>query len=145
MKAAIISLMALMVSLTITLAGSNGWGQGGTNLQPTQGAVNGNGTQVIHYTATYTDSYFGPVSCTGVHQMGKNFGTSGQDSFTCTATPARATLPPYLSPNQTLTVDLFGGWASDYGNLIGGNYPLASAFNGVVSSDRKSYTAVAKY
>jgi hypothetical protein len=145
MKTAITSLMALMVCLTITLAGSNGWGHSGTNPQQyTNVAVNGNGTQVAHYSVTYTDSYFGPVSCTGVHQMGKNFG-NGQDSFTCTATPAGATLPPYLSPNQTLTMGLFGGWASDYGNLIGGNYPLAKAFNGVVSSDGKSYTAVANY
>src|SRR5262245_58689140 len=90
MKTAITSLMALMVSLTITLAGSNGWGQGGTNPQPTEGSVNGKGTQVQHYTATYTDPFFGWVTCTGVHQTKKD--SSVQESFTCTAQPAGATL-----------------------------------------------------
>jgi len=135
--------MALMVSLTITLADSNGWGQGGPHQFP-QGGVSGNGTKVMHYTATYTDYYFGSVTCTGVHQDGKNFGQFGQDSFTCTATPAGATLPPYLSPNQTLTLSTFGGWSSDYYPFIGQSH-LATAFNGVVSSDGKSYTAVANY
>ena len=141
MKTAITSLMALMVSLTITLAGTgNGFGNGGIP----QGGTTGNGTKVWHYTATYTDYYFGSVTCTGVHQEGKNFGTYGQDSFTCTAQPAGATLPLYLSPNQTLTLSLFGGWSSDYWSLNGGSH-LATAFNGVVSSDMKSYTAVANY
>ena len=141
MKTAITSLMALMVSLTITLAGSNGWGQGGTNSQPTQGSVNGNGTQVAHYTATYSDYFFGPVTCTGVHQTGRNFGQFGQDSFTCTAQPAGAVLTN-VSPNETLTLSIFGGWSSDYYNYFGVSH-LANAFNGVVSSDGTSYTAVA--
>ena len=143
MKTAITSLMALMVSLTITLAGSNGWGHGGPHQFP-QGGVTGNGTQVAHYTATYTDCWFGPVTCTGAHQSGgHNFGTLGQDSFTCTATPAGATLLN-VSANETLTLGTFGGWSSDYWTLLG-QYHLATAFNGVVSSDMKSYTAVANY
>jgi hypothetical protein len=141
MKTAITSLMALMVSLTITLAGTNGNGFGNGGIP--QGGVTGNGTQVAHYTASYTDSFFGPVTCTGVNQMGKNFGTWGQDSFTCTAQPAGAVLQNVF-PNETLTLGIFGGWQSDYGTLIGLSY-LATAFNGVVSSDATSYTAVARY
>jgi hypothetical protein len=138
MKTAITSLMALMVSLTITLAGSNGW-VGGT---PPNGTVTGNGTQVWHYTASYTDGFFGQVTCTGVHQVGKNF-KSGQDSFTCTAQPAGTALSNVI-PNQTLTINNIGGWLSDYGTLIGQSY-LATAFNAVVSSDGTKYTAVANY
>jgi len=144
MKTAITSLMALMVSLTITLAGSNGWGQGGANPQYTDVSVNGNGTQVAHYRTTYTDYYFGPVSCTGVNQKGKNFGTYGQDSFTCTAQPAGSQLQGVI-PNQTLILGNIGGWYSDYLLLTAGSSPLATAFDAVVSSDGTSYTAVARY
>ena len=140
MKTAITSLMALMVSLTITLAGSNGWVTGGT---PPTGTVKGNGAQVWHYTTSYTDGFFGQVTCTGVGQKGKNFG-NGQDSFTCTAQPAGAVLQNVI-PNETLTLGLIGGWQSDFAPLMGWSYPLATAFNGVVSSDATSYTAVAKY
>jgi hypothetical protein len=140
MKTAITSLMALMVSLTITLAGSGGWITPGT---PPTGTVNGNGAKVWHYTTSYTDSFFGQVTCTGVHQEGKNFGKWGQDSFTCTATPAGAALSNVI-PNQTLTINNIGGWLSDYGTLIGQSY-LATAFNAVVSSDGTKYTAVANY
>ena len=142
MKTAITSLMALMVSLTITLAGSNGWVTGGT---PPTGTVTGNGkgAQVWHYTAGYTDSFFGEVTCTGVHQTGKNFGPNGQDSFTCTAQPEGAALQNVI-PNETLTSGIFGGWQSDYWVFLGNSY-LATAFNGVVSSDGTSYTAVANY
>src|SRR6516225_1291291 len=110
MKTAITSLMALMVSLTITLAGSGGWITPGT---PPTGTVNGNGAQVWHYTTSYTDSIFGQVTCTGVHQEGKNFGKWGQDSFTCTATPAGAALSNVF-PNETLSLSNIGGWYSDY-------------------------------
>jgi hypothetical protein len=140
-KTAITSLMALMVSLTITLAGTgNGFGNGGIP----QGGTTGNGTLVAHYTATYTDYFFGPVSCTGVHQTGKNFGKWGQDSFTCTATPAGAVLTNVF-PNETLSLSNIGGWYSDYLLLTAGQSPLASAFNAVVSSDGTHYTAVANY
>jgi hypothetical protein len=141
MKTAITSLMALMVSLTITLAGTkgNGFGNGGIP----QGGVTGNGTQVAHYTAGYTDYFFGQVTCTGVHQTGKNFGQNGQDSFTCTAQPAGAVLTNVI-PNETLTLGTIGGWLSDFGSLTGQFY-YATVFNGVVSSDGTSYTAVANY
>jgi len=133
--------MALMVSLTITLAGTNGNGFGNGGIP--QGGTTGNGAKVWHYTATYTDYFFGSVTCTGVHQEGKNFGKWGQDSFTCTATPAGAALSNVI-PNQTLTINNIGGWLSDYGTLIGQSY-LATAFNAVVSSDGTKYTAVANY
>jgi Na+-driven multidrug efflux pump len=141
MKTAITSLMALMVSLTITLAGTkgNGFGNGGMP----HGQVTQNGTQVAHYTATYSDYFFGSVTCTGVHQTGKNFGQHGEDSFTCTATPAGALLTNVI-PNETLTLGNIGGWLSDYYGLTGGSV-YATAFNAVVSSDGKSYTAVANY
>jgi hypothetical protein len=141
MKTAITSLMALMVSLTITLAGSNGQ----ATYETPNGTVtgNGNGTQVWHYTQSYNDYFFGQVTCTGVHQQGKNFGTFGQDSFTCTAQPAGAALQNVI-PNETLTSGIFGGWQSDYWVFLGYSY-LATAFNGVVSSDATSYTAVARY
>jgi hypothetical protein len=142
MKKAIISLMALMVSLTITLAGSHGFGNGGTP-PPSNGGVKGIGTQIVHYTSSYTDPFFGSVTCTGVHQSGRNFGQWGQDSFTCTAQPAGAALQN-VTPNETLTLSIFGGWYSDYYNLSGQGL-LASAFSGVVSSDGTSYTAVANY
>src|SRR6516165_11842001 len=111
MKKAITSVMALMVSLTITLAGTkgNGFGNGGIP----QGKVTGNGTQLAHYTAGYTDYFFGQVTCTGVHQTGKNFGQNGQESFTCTAQPAGAVLQNVI-PNETLTLSNIGGWLSDY-------------------------------
>jgi hypothetical protein len=145
MNKAIATLMALMVSLTITLAGTkgNGWGNGGT--PPSNGGVKNLGAQIEHYTSSYTDPYFGPVTCTGVHQSGgKNFGQMGQDSFTCTAQPAGAALQN-VTPNEMLTLSMFGGWYSDYYNQAGGELVLALAFNGVVSSDGTSYTAVANY
>ena len=141
MKTAITSLMALMVSLTITLAGTNGNGFGNGGIP--QGGVTGNGTQVAHYTAGYTDYFFGQVTCTGVHQSGKNFGQWGQDSFTCMAQPAGAALQN-VTPNETLILSIFGGWLSDYYALTGG-FVYATAFNAVVSSDGTSYTAVANY
>jgi len=142
MKTAITSLMALMVSLTITLAESNGWGPPGAHQPPQGGVDHGNGAQVWHYTATYTDPGFGPVTCTGVHQGHRNFGPLGQDSFTCTAQPAGAVLQGVF-PNETLTLGP-GFWVSDYYALIG-QFVLNTAFNGVVSSDGTSYTAVANY
>ena len=41
------------------------------------------GTAVIHYSAAYTDYFFGSVSVSGVHQV-KN--GAAQDSFTATST-----------------------------------------------------------
>ena len=138
MKKAIASLMALMVSLTITLADTHGFGNLPPNSYWSNGQVKGLGTNIVHYTATYPDYYFGQVTCTGVHQTGKNFGQGGQDSFTCTAQPAGAVLQN-VTPNEMLTLSMFGGWVSDY------NAAFALAFTGVVSSDGTSYTAVANY
>ena len=140
--------MALMVSLTITLAGT-GFGNNGA-LSPSNGGAKLLGANISHYTSSYNDPYFGSVTCTGVHQQAgaknnQNFGPQGQDSFTCTAQPAGAALQN-VTPNETLTLSIFGGWYSDYFSVA---YPesfvLASAFNGVVSSDGTSYTAVANY
>jgi hypothetical protein len=138
-KTLIASSMALMASLVIAVAGSS-QGQPGWIIN---GKANGNGTKVVQYTAVYNDSFFGSVTCTGVHQTGKNFGAWGQDSFTCTAQPAGTALQNVVS-NQIVTLATNGGWSSDYAALIGSSY-LASALNGVVSADGKSYTAVANY
>jgi hypothetical protein len=123
-------------------------------------ASSGTGTSVAHYTATYTDNFFGPVTCTGVHQSGKNFGgtpitgsgttshpysptsgTGGQDSFTCTSTTG---LPlTNVTPGESLSLATFCcGWNSDFGPLGG---EAASSFTGTVSGSGFSYTAVATY
>jgi hypothetical protein len=140
-KSLIVSSMALMASLTIAVAGTSN----GIGTQPqTTGGTNGNGTQTVKYTASYTDSFFGSVTCTGVHQAHtKVFGPNGQDSFTCTAQPAGTVLQG-VYPGEILTLANFGGWSSDYYTLIAQSY-LATAFNGVVSADGTSYTAVANY
>jgi len=130
--------MALMASLTIAVAGSS---QGAPGGYITNGKANSNGTQTTQYTATYIDSFFGSVTCTGVHQEKKKGQT--QDSFTCTAQPAGATLNG-VYPGQPLTLATITGWSSDYYALFGAS-PLATAFNGVVSADQTSYTAVANY
>ena len=129
-----------MASLTIALAGSTQGGDGNNAL--VNGKANGNGTQTTQYTATYMDSFFGSVSCTGVHQDKKK-GPS-QDSFTCTAQPAGATLTG-VYPGQQLTLATITGWSSDYATVAPALLPLASAFNGVVSADKTSYSAVANY
>jgi hypothetical protein len=139
-KSLIVSSVALMASLTIAVAGSS-QGQPGWIIN---GNVNGNGTKIIHYTAVYNDSFFGSVTCTGVNQMGKNFGQYGQDSFTCTAQPAGAAIQNVV-PGQILTLATNGGWSSDSYAVQGLSSPLATALNGVVSADGKSYTAVANY
>ena len=138
-KSLIVSSMALMASLTIAVAGSS-QGEPGWIIN---GNTNGNGTKIVHYTASYNDSFFGSVTCTGVHQTGKNFGTWGQESFTCTAQPTGAALQN-VAVSQVLTLANLGGWSSDYAALIGG-YQLATAFDAVVSADGTSYTAVANY
>ena len=125
---------------------------------------NGAGTTVAHYTAVYTDPFFGPVSCTGVHQAGKNFpgtaitgsgtwddpyipatGRGGEDSFTCTSTTGlpltNVTSGESLSL-ATFTTPPFTGWNSDFVPLGG---EAASSFTGKVTADGFSYTAVAIY
>jgi hypothetical protein len=121
-------------------------------------ASSGTGTSVAHYTVSYIDPFFGPVTCTGVHQSGKNFGgtaitgpgpsgpytppsgTGGQDSFTCTSTTG---LPlTNVTVGESLSLATFGGWKSDFAPLGG---ELATSFTGTVSGSGLSYTAVATY
>jgi hypothetical protein len=128
---------ALLGAIVLAFAGiasANTGGAGsGTNWG---GGLSGNGTQVTHYTAAYTDYFFGPVSCTGVHQVKKG---ATQDSFTCTSQNGPFTS---VQPNQSLSLSTFGGWQSD-APVFG--QPLATGFSGTVSADGTSYTAVATY
>jgi hypothetical protein len=106
--------------------------------------ADGNGAQTTQYKASYTDSNFGPVSCAGVHQVGKNFPGLGQDSFTCTSTTG---LPlTNVVPGQVIT---FGPnrWFSDYYWFAADprQYVLDTSVEGTVSLDGMSYTAVAKF
>jgi hypothetical protein len=126
----------------------------------TTGVAAPSGTTVAHYTVSYTDPNFGPVTCTGVHQTGKNFpGTpvtgpgpsgpyipttarGGEDSFTCTSTTG---LPlTGLTAGQSLSLATIpgGAWLSDFAPLGG---EAASSFTGTVSADGFSFTAVATY
>jgi hypothetical protein len=118
---------------------------GGGTTANAVGTAQGKGTTTQQYKAFYTDSFFGPVSCTGVHQSGKNVPyTYGQDSFTCTSTTG---LPlTNVIAGQSLSLATFGGWYSDYWNLVTpGSNVLATSFNGTVSGDGFSFTAVATY
>jgi hypothetical protein len=100
------------------------------------GGVSGNGTAVTHYNAAYTDPFFGDVSCTGVHQEKK--GKTTQESFTCTSTTGNPL--SNVTGGDQLTLSTITGWISD---TASGQY--ATAFNGTVSADGMSYTAVATY
>jgi hypothetical protein len=125
-------------------------------------AASGGGTvvhSVAHYTVSYTDPVYGPVTCTGVHQTGKNIpgtaitgpgpsgpyipasGTGGQDSFTCTSTTGLPLMQ--VTPGESISFYCSGcGWNSDFVPLNG---EAATSFTGTVSSDGFSYTAVATY
>lgn len=94
----------------------------------------GNGTQATPYKASYNDYVFGPVSCSGVHQIKKD--GSVQDSFTCASTSGKPLT--YGTPGQTFT---WGGgtWMSDY------NQAMATGLNGTISADAMSYSGVATY
>jgi hypothetical protein len=92
--------------------------------------------QVSHYTtANYTDSFFGPVSCTGVNQQ--KTGSPMQDTFTCTSTSGGPL--SNVSPGQTLTWGA-GSWLSDFDGQS-----LNKTFTATVSLDGMSYSAVATY
>jgi hypothetical protein len=114
-------------------------------LPPTDGGSQGRGVSTIKYTAVYTDFFYGPVSCTGVHQTGKNFGEYGQDSFTCTSTTGGPL--PHVSPGESLTLATTNGWFSDYYYfaVVPGTVLYATSLTGTVSLDGESYTAVASY
>ena len=131
--AAVVAGLALF-SVSATALADNGAGNG-----------NGNGVVVTQYRAAYSDFFFGPVSCAGVHQTGKNFGLYGQDSWTCTSTtgnPLRNVLP-----GESLSLNTTGGWYSDYYAfaVTPGFVVFATGLTGTVSDDGLSYTAVANY
>jgi hypothetical protein len=111
----------------------------------TDGGSQGKGVSTVKYRAAYTDRFFGPVSCTGVHQTGKNFGPYGQDSYTCTSTTGSPL--PNVSPGESLTLATSNGWYSDYYYFAvsPATIVFAAAFTGTVSDDGESYTAVASY
>ncbi len=119
------------------------------NSSPVPGGSNGVGTiqggknnTTQQYKESYTDPFFGPVSCSGVHQAGKNTTLLGNDSFTCTSTTGLPLANTY--PGETLNLGVFGGWYSDFYNLLGTTV-YATSFNGAVSLDGMSETAVANY
>lgn len=104
---------------------------------------NGNGTQVTHYSISYSDPILGPVSCLGVHQVK---GTSVQDSFTCSSTTG-SPLTNVTAGEQIPTVQsleaipgvVAPGWYSDFDGAA------AHTYSATVSSTGMSYTAVASY
>lgn len=108
-------------------------------------AGQGSGVSIVKYRAAYTDFFYGPVSCVGVHQTGKNFGPYGQDSFTCTSTTGGPL--PHVSPGQALTLATTNGWFSDYYYFVAvpATVLFATGLTGTVSLDGLSYTAVASY
>jgi hypothetical protein len=98
--------------------------------------ANSKGTSVTHYTTSYTDGWFGDVSCTGVHQVKAKQPT--QDSFTCTSTTGSPL--GVVTPGETLSYPgNYPGWNSDFDGAF------ANTFNATVSADGMSYTAVATY
>lgn len=118
-------------------------GQGGlTNaIGTSQGGANMTTTQ---YKSTYTDPLFGPVSCSGVHQVGKNTSALGQDSFTCSSTTgAPITNPDVLA---TIAANPGGGywWQSDF-YVLQGESVRAVTFTYTLSPDGLSYSVVATY
>jgi hypothetical protein len=108
------------------------------------GGASGNGTQVSHYTATYADPIYGPVSCTGVHQVknGKS-GQSTQENFTCTSTTGSPLQG--VTAGQSLTFAP-GGWWSDWAYFTQNGAVLPSTGGtGTVSADGMSYSANVTY
>lgn len=95
-----------------------------------------NGTTVTQYKTSYNDVYgFGPVSCSGVHQVKKDGST--QESFTCTSTSGQPL--PNVSPGQVINWGP-NQWISDFDHAS-----LDKTFTGTVSADGMSYSAVATY
>lgn len=140
----------MALSLAVGMAGVSGAVSGTSS-----GGAHGNGAQITHYTATYTDPLMGPVSCVGVHQVksgahGANF---VQDSFTCTSTSGSPLTG--VTAGESLSLYTFGiwyygptyvpnsvtepVWFSDF------NGASAVSFSGTVSLDGYSYSAVAGY
>ena len=83
-----------------------------------------------------------PVSCSGLHTVitGKDASTS--DAFTCKSTtgkPLTNAKPFELITLKSLASQGIGAWGSDY------NGAVAKTFNGMVSFNDMSYSAVATY
>jgi len=102
------------------------------------------------YEVSYTDPFFGPVKCQGVHLT--TLGTTtpvrasllagGNDTFVCTSTTGDQLTG--VTPGENLSLATFGNWISDYfGQFHATVY--ATSFTGVVWSDGFSYTATAVY
>jgi len=130
---AALSMSSVAFASSSPIAGSNsgvGTPQGGKN------------NQTIQYRLAYTDPFFGPVACTGVHQTGKNTTLLGNDSFTCTSTSGSPLTNVY--PGESISLATISGWISDYYSQLGSTV-YATTFTGTVSSDGFSYTAVATY
>jgi hypothetical protein len=128
---------ALLGAVVLAFAGIAMAGSGPNYGASYLGGANGNGMQVSHYTADYTDGFFGAVHCVGIDQI--KTGKATQDSFTCASTSGSPLAN--VVPGQALTLATIGGWQTDSGKSL----PLASSFNATVSADGMSYTAVATY
>jgi hypothetical protein len=108
-------------------------------------ALSNNGVHTtVAYSVSYTDAIWGPVTCTGTHQYGKQWPgtttTGGRDSFTCTSTSGLPVTGAAAGQVYTYAV---GGWASDYAPLNGATNTIA--FTVTVSLDGMSYSGVAAY
>jgi hypothetical protein len=126
---------ALLGAVVLAFAGIAMAGTGANSGANWGGGVAGNGTAVTHYSAAYTDSFFGGVSCTGVHQVKKSQDT--QESFTCTSTSGSPLAN--VAPGETINWGP-GTWLSDSDHSS-----LDKTFKATVSADGMSYTAVATY
>jgi hypothetical protein len=111
---------------------------------PAAAATNKGGNNTVAYSVSYTDAIWGPVTCTGTHQYGKQWPgtatTGGRDSFTCTSTSGLPVTGAAAGQVYTYAV---GGWASDYPPLAGATNTFA--FTVTVSLDGLSYSGVALY
>jgi hypothetical protein len=115
---------------------------------PAAAATNKGGNTTIPYSYSYTDPVYGPITCTGVHQFGKNWPGDlttygGRDSFTCTS----STTSPLtgVTAGQVVLIGV-GGWWSDYFYWgYGLAVPNTIAFSLTVSSDGLSFSGVAAF
>ena len=144
MKRFVFVVAALSAALTLSATALAGGGNGGTP-PPTAGGSQGGGVSTVKYRAAYTDLYYGPIACAGVHQTGKNFGTYGQDSFTCESTTGSPL--QRVVPGQVITLGTTNGWYSDYYFFVAapGTVVFASSLTGLVSADGYSFTAAAVF
>jgi hypothetical protein len=98
------------------------------------------GLTSVAYTATYTDSLYGPVTCVGEHQTAVPFPgsetTGGRDLWRCSSTTG-APLTNAV-PRQTVRKNV----GSDYFYFVKGVEVVGTAKEHI-SSDGRSYKAVA--